>query len=163
MGEKMNEKEPQGPADTEDGWMSYFEAVDAEIDKAKGTVSGTSVAKLCEACPQDQKVLKDARRTLSKVATLNITQRQAVNAAMMRRCTIVQGPPGTGKTHVSVSLLCLFARELGQKPLLATSDSNVAVDNIAEGLVRAGIKVIRVGRPEKVQVHLEEFTLESKL
>merc|ERR1712187_886317 len=89
--------------------------------------------------------------------------RQAVNAAMVRRCTIVQGPPGTGKTHVSVALLTLFARELGQKPLLATSDSNVAVDNIAEGLVKAGVKVVRVGRPEKVQTALEAFTLESKL
>merc|ERR1712048_1280385 len=40
--EKMREKDPTGPADTEDGWMQYFEAVDAEIDKAKSATSGSS-------------------------------------------------------------------------------------------------------------------------
>jgi len=55
-----------------------------------------------------------------------------------------------GKTSTSVETLRLWAKmDLGGA-ILATSDTNVAVDNIAEGLVKAGVRVVRVGRAEKV-------------
>merc|ERR1719189_862035 len=82
---------------------------------------------------------------------------------MRQTCSVVQGPPGTGKTHVSVQILKMWARNLGLSPLLATSDSNVAVDNIAMGLQAQGVKVLRVGRPEKVNTIIESITLEAAL
>eukprot|EP00930_Biecheleria_cincta_P034433 TRINITY_DN23803_c0_g1_i1.p1 TRINITY_DN23803_c0_g1~~TRINITY_DN23803_c0_g1_i1.p1 ORF type:complete len:802 (-),score=143.35 TRINITY_DN23803_c0_g1_i1:84-2489(-) len=93
---------------------------------------------------------------------LNPSQCAAVAAAAGRRMTLIQGPPGTGKTTTSVRLLSFWARQK-QRPLLATSDSNIAVDNIAEGLQALGVKVVRVGRPEKVTSNLEDATLESLL
>jgi len=98
----------------------------------------------------------------SDVQQLNVSQREAVAAALGRRLTMVQGPPGTGKTTVSVQLLSTWAKS-GVRPLLATSDSNIAVDNIAEGLQKLGLKVVRVGRPEKVTANLEGIVLESIL
>jgi len=84
--------------------------------------------------------------------------------AMERACTIIQGPPGTGKTHVSVQVLRLWAKCLGGTPLLAVSDSNIAVDNIAAGLQRAGVRVVRLGRPEKIRgQNLEDITLEAQV
>merc|ERR1712129_437070 len=74
---------------------------------------------------------------------------------------IIQGPPGTGKTHVAVKVLKLWADAMHILPVLATSDSNVAVDNIAEGLHRAGVKVVRLGRMEKVREHLDDITLDT--
>lgn len=96
--------------------------------------------------------------------SLNPSQRQAVSAALGRRLTLIQGPPGTGKTHVSTCLLSLWVKEIPECwPMLATSGSNIAVDNLAEGALRLGLKVVRIGRPEKVSPQLEEVTLEALL
>merc|ERR1719506_1793600 len=93
---------------------------------------------------------------------MNRSQQDAAFAALRRTCTIIQGPPGTGKTHVSVQVLRLVAKLAGASgPLLAASDSNVAVDNIASGLHQAGVQAVRVGRPEKVRGGLDEITLEA--
>ncbi len=40
------------------------------------------------------------------------------------------------------------------KPILATSDSNIAVDNLVEGCANVGLKVVRLGRPEAIRPEL---------
>jgi len=105
-------------------------------------------------------------RALAEVKTLthlNQSQRDAVRCALRQTCTIIQGPPGTGKTHVSVQIMKMWSKTLDLSPLLATSDSNVAVDNIAMGLRKEGVKAVRVGRPDKINRILEEITLECLL
>lgn len=86
-------------------------------------------------------------------------QKNAIINAMSKRLTIIQGPPGTGKTHTSVRILSNWVKTMGYRPLLATSECNVAVDNIAEGLVANGIKLVRIGHAEKVSQRLEEAIL----
>jgi len=112
---------------------------------------------------QDMKVLEQVDEEVGTLKDLNKSQRAAVLNALMRTCTIIQGPPGTGKTHVSVQVLRLMAKTLKAAPLLAASDSNVAVDNIAAGLQKAGVRVVRLGRPEKVRSLLDDITLEAQL
>eukprot|EP00927_Polykrikos_kofoidii_P023547 TRINITY_DN21660_c1_g2_i1.p1 TRINITY_DN21660_c1_g2~~TRINITY_DN21660_c1_g2_i1.p1 ORF type:complete len:927 (+),score=153.31 TRINITY_DN21660_c1_g2_i1:316-2781(+) len=107
--------------------------------------------------------LAAAREEAAESPGCNASQRVAIEDALGRRCTVVQGPPGTGKTHVAVRILQLWAKRMGISPVLATSDSNVAVDNVAEGLTKAGVKVVRVGRPEKIRGHLEDITLDALL
>lgn len=135
-----------------------------------GNVLGASAAKLkrvAEEDPSDNWTKKKLTATRGEIlrdkSGLNQSQIKAVSSALGQRCTLIQGPPGTGKTHVSVRLLQLWAQKLQVRPLLATSDSNIAVDNIAEGLQQKGVKVIRLGRPEKVTSNLEECVLESRL
>jgi len=134
-----------------------------------GSVEAFSARKLRSLAEQDPEPslkwkLNSVRKAVAgENSGLNKSQIEAVSSALGQRCTLIQGPPGTGKTHVSVRLLQTWAQKLHVRPLLATSDSNIAVDNIAEGLQQKGIKVVRVGRPEKVTSNLEDVTLESKL
>ena len=94
--------------------------------------------------------------------TLNESQRKAVDSAIERRLSLIQGPPGTGKTHTAVHLLSAFVN-LGRGPVLATAESNVAVDNLLEGLLELGVKAVRIGRPVKVREHLRQATLDAQI
>lgn len=105
--------------------------------------------------------LAEAENEIDALGSVSSAQRNAILNSMSKRLTIVQGPPGTGKTHTSIRILTLWAKTMKYKPLLATSECNIAVDNIAEGLVKNGVKVVRIGRPEKVREHLERACLDN--
>ena len=75
--------------------------------------------------------------------------------------TLVQGPPGTGKTTVACRILKAWSREHAKAGVLATSDSNIAVDNLLEGMVKQGVKVVRVGRPENSRPELLQYSAEE--
>ena len=85
---------------------------------------------------------------------LNASQRAAASACLSRRLTLVQGPPGTGKTKVAVTVIELWVRHLGIRPVLACADSNVAIDNIGVALLASGLNIVRTGRPEAVHQSL---------
>ncbi|KAL8448584.1 hypothetical protein Emag_003899 [Eimeria magna] len=91
---------------------------------------------------------------------LNEAQRQATISAMTNRLTLVQGPPGTGKTHVACAIIDAWRRLNPTKKILAVADSNVAADNLMEGLSLRGIRTVRFGsgsesdlKEESIQDH----------
>ena len=91
---------------------------------------------------------------------LDESQKEAIESAATQRLTMIQGPPGTGKTHTAVHLLkALIA--MGRGPILACAESNVAVDNLLEGLLELGVRAVRFGRPVKVRESLRESTLDA--
>eukprot|EP00897_Mesotaenium_endlicherianum_P003105 jgi/Mesen1/2822/ME000172S01972 len=103
------------------------------------------------------------KATLKKFeGQLNASQLAAVEAAMCRRVTLWQGPPGTGKTRTLLRFI-LAAKMSGAGKILACADSNVAVDNLLEGLLDLGVKVVRIGHPVKVKESLREATLEAQV
>jgi hypothetical protein len=75
---------------------------------------------------------------------------------------------GTGKTRIAIRILEHWARlakaaaDEGEnpKPILATSDSNIAVDNLVEGCANVGLRVVRLGRPEAIRPELLRFCID---
>ncbi len=103
---------------------------------------------------------KQARVVLQR--DLNEAQRSAAESAMSSRLTLIQGPPGTGKTHTAVRILEIWAKQdIGT--VLAVADSNVAVDNLLEGLVKRGVKAVRLGQPVKVREGLRDSTMDAEM
>jgi len=93
---------------------------------------------------------------------LNSAQRKAAEAAMSSRLTLIQGPPGTGKTHTAVRILEAWAKQdIGTT--LAVADSNVAVDNLLEGLLALDVRAVRLGQPVKVREDLREATMDAEM
>ncbi|NJE03815.1 IGHMBP2 family helicase [Thermococcus sp. MV11] len=89
---------------------------------------------------------------------LNASQRKAVARALgSDDFFLIHGPFGTGKTRTLVELIRQEV-ERGNK-VLATAESNVAVDNLVERLANSGLKVVRIGHPSRVSKNLHETTL----
>jgi superfamily I DNA and/or RNA helicase len=90
---------------------------------------------------------------------LNDTQREAVRFALAARdVALIHGPPGTGKTTAVVELIRRAIRR-GEK-VLACAPSNLAVDNIFERLLAAGVRAVRLGHPARVMADLRAHTLD---
>ncbi|MBE0516017.1 MAG: IGHMBP2 family helicase [Methanophagales archaeon] len=90
---------------------------------------------------------------------LNKSQREAVLRCLAARdFFLIHGPPGTGKTITCVEVIMqLFTR--GYR-VLATADSNVAVDNLVERLDKLGVDVVRIGHPARVIPSLRKRSLD---
>lgn len=76
--------------------------------------------------------------------------------------TLIQGPPGTGKTYVCCGILEAWHKSPHQGKILAVADTNVAADNIQEGLRRRGVASLRIGVGGDDELAKEQFRNCSK-
>ncbi|MFM8251254.1 MAG: AAA domain-containing protein [Planctomycetota bacterium] len=92
-------------------------------------------------------------------AILNKSQQTAIEFALHAQdVAIIHGPPGTGKTTTLVELIRQAVRR-GEK-VIACAPSNLAVDNLMERLLRAGLRAVRLGHPARVSPELQAHTLD---
>lgn len=93
---------------------------------------------------------------------LNESQQQAIAAILQNEnIVIVHGPPGTGKTTTLIEAVVQLIKA-GEK-VLVSAPSNTAVDNIAKGLIKQQLQVLRVGNTSKVDETIFLHTPEGKL
>lgn len=98
---------------------------------------------------------------------VNFSQAAAIKAALTQTLTLWQGPPGTGKTSTLLHFLRLATLVLPKgdgSQIIASAASNVAVDGLVIGLLKHGVRVVRMGQPAKVNrkfANLEFSQLES--
>lgn len=98
----------------------------------------------------------------SLLGRLNSEQERALDLAdSALDLALVHGPPGTGKTTVLVEVI-RRAVSRGES-VLAAAPSNLAVDNLLERLLEAGVDGVRVGHPARVLPSLVSHTLEARV
>ena len=95
--------------------------------------------------------------------SLNDSQKSAIeNALSCENFYLIHGPFGTGKTRTLVELISQETRQ--DHKVLATAESNAAVDNILERLIEnKKLNLTRLGHPQRVSKHNITQTLAYKV
>lgn len=95
--------------------------------------------------------------------SLNPSQKSAIeNALSCENFFLIHGPFGTGKTRTLVELISHETRQ--NHKVLATAESNAAVDNILERLMEnKKLNLTRLGHPQRVSDHNITQTLAYKV
>ncbi|WP_458455396.1 IGHMBP2 family helicase [Methanobrevibacter sp.] len=95
--------------------------------------------------------------------SLNDSQKSAIeNALSCENFFLIHGPFGTGKTRTLVELISQETRQ--NRKVLATAESNAAVDNILERLMdNKKLNLTRLGHPQRVSKHNITQTLAYKV
>ena len=88
----------------------------------------------------------------------NISQKEAVEAALTHQVSVIQGPPGTGKTQTILNIIANLL--IAGKTVLVVSNNNSAVNNVAEKLEHEGLGFI-VAKLGSVQKK-EEFVADQQ-
>ena len=95
--------------------------------------------------------------------SLNKSQKLAVkNSLTTQNFFLIHGPFGTGKTRTLVELISQEVRQ--NRKVLATAESNAAVDNIVDRLIlNKKLKITRLGHPQRVSKDNITHTLAYKV
>ncbi|MRI83640.1 MAG: IGHMBP2 family helicase [Nitratiruptor sp.] len=100
------------------------------------------------------------REPFTPKTSLNPTQIAAVEGALGSELFLIHGPPGTGKTS---TLIELILQEVGRgHKVLASADSNIAVDNMLQRLAQYDLELVRIGHPARILHELESFSIHAK-
>lgn len=92
---------------------------------------------------------------------VNESQKVAVQSVLNNAITVLQGPPGTGKTS-TIHEIILQLLELRTFPILVVAASNIAIDNIAEKLIKThGREILRIVSNEKEKEYSRDHPLAS--
>ena len=97
---------------------------------------------------------------------LDETKKDAVQRALAAKdLFVVEGPPGTGKTTFISELILQFLERYPNERVLVTSQTHIAVDNAIERVstLKPDLKLIRIGREEKVGEDVRCYILENRI
>ncbi len=90
-------------------------------------------------------------------------KRAILNAIHREPLTVIQGPPGTGKTTVITEIVFQILHLKPDAKILITSQTNDAVDNVLDNLLKKEIPIVRLSGIRKPKGSLRKHTLERKI
>jgi hypothetical protein len=95
----------------------------------------------------------------------NPNQLQAIRQALTcEPLSLIQGPPGTGKTTVITEIVFQILNADPAAKILITSQTNNAVDQVLENLVKNEIPVLRLkSNPSGLNPEMRKHTIQKKL
>ena len=100
------------------------------------------------------------------VQDLDKNKKDAVYKALNSKdIFLLQGPPGTGKTTFITELVAQIILKNPDSRILITSQSHIAVDHALKKITESqpNIKVLRIGREEKMSLGSEQYMLDNQL
>ena len=89
--------------------------------------------------------------------------RAIINATHREPITVIQGPPGTGKTTVITEIVFQILDKNPDAKILITSQTNDAVDNVLDNLLKKEIPLVRLSGVRNPKQSLQKHTLERKI
>lgn len=89
--------------------------------------------------------------------------RAIINALYREPISMIQGPPGTGKTTVITEIVFQLLHAHPGVKILITSQTNDAVDNVLENLLKKKIAFVRLSGEKQPKESLQAHTLENKI
>lgn len=136
-----------------------------EMQKALDTViqaKNCKTAELREIMQGELAPTFDQPQNLSVIASLNVSQNNAIRRALSARdIAVIHGPPGTGKTTTLVHAIRLTLET--EKQVLVCAPTNTAVDLLTEKLIEQGIHVLRVGHPARISEDLINTSVDGQI
>lgn len=91
-------------------------------------------------------------------------KRAIINALSRTPLSVIQGPPGTGKTTVITEIVFQLLHQKPNAKILITSQTNNAVDQVLENLIKNNIPILRLSGITKPKIKsVSEHTIEQKL
>lgn len=92
-------------------------------------------------------------------------QKRAIENALYRiPLSVIQGPPGTGKTTVITEIVFQILAQKPEAKILITSQTNNAVDQVLENLLKNEIPILRLSGITKPRIQsIHKHTLDRKL
>lgn len=94
--------------------------------------------------------------------TFNDSQKVAIQSVLNNSITVLQGPPGTGKTSTIYEIILQLLDNLSTYPILVVAASNIAIDNIAEKLIKDHERsILRIVSNEKEKEYTRDHPLGS--
>ncbi|RKO89498.1 hypothetical protein BDK51DRAFT_27943, partial [Blyttiomyces helicus] len=111
--------------------------------------------------PGDVASRDHALRVLRQDSKLDWGQCDAFLDCLEREVALVQGPPGTGKTYLGVEIVrILLSLKKVSTPILCICQTNHALDQFLEHLIKINVKIVRIGSRTKSDIvakyHIDE-------
>jgi ATP-dependent RNA/DNA helicase IGHMBP2 len=140
-----------------------FDRGDKAIERARTALATSDLARIREVAGLVKPPRPLAPTSWEPLDTaLDERQRAAVDLALRAGdISLVWGPPGTGKTRTLVEVV--RQRALRGERVLCAAPSNTAVDNLGIRLADAGLRVVRIGHPARVNPALIGLTLDAQV
>lgn len=103
--------------------------------------------------------------TSGKPLVYSFNQQRAIQNALLRSpLSVIQGPPGTGKTTVITEIVFQILAQKPEAKILITSQTNNAVDQVLENLLKNEIPILRLSGITAPRIQsIRKHTLDRKL